>query len=78
MKKEKKKNKMTDKSYYSCPACYGAIDHLVSWENLTEQYNSDRILFCPHCSVGLQLNYDEEWDGVDEYSYWSFEIKKLS
>jgi transcription elongation factor Elf1 len=62
---------------HPCPSCKKDISSLISWENLTEQYNSDRILFCYHCSVGLQLNYDEEWDGIDEYSYWSFEIKVL-
>jgi|LakMenEpi03Aug12_release.lakeMendotaPanAssembly.Ray.scaffolds.fasta_scaffold961153_3 transcription elongation factor Elf1 len=62
-------------SHY-CPSCEKDISSLISWENLTEQYNSGRMLFCPYCSVGLQLNYDEEWDGVEEYSYWSFEIAK--
>jgi transcription elongation factor Elf1 len=65
-------------NHYVCPSCDGEIDHLVTWDNLTDQYkDSSSILFCPHCNVGLQLNYDEEWDGIDEYSYWSFEIKKL-
>ena len=62
-------------SHY-CPSCEKDISSLISWENLTEQYNSNRMLFCPYCSVELRLNYDEEWDGVEEYSYWSFEISK--
>lgn len=62
---------------YPCPICKEDVSVLISWDNLTEQYNSGRILFCPHCNVGLQLNYDEEWDGVEEHSYWSFEVKKL-
>jgi len=64
-------------SYYPCPNCEEPIDDLVSWENLTGQYNSSKQLYCPHCKIPLRLNYDEEWDGEEEYCYWSFERKEI-
>ena len=50
---------------YYCPICGNNINDLVNSNNL----GSDKILFCPHCSVGLELNYDEHHD-------YSFELAK--
>lgn len=57
---------------YTCPICEKDLSSLISWNNL----GSDKILFCSNCSVGLQLHYDEMWDGEDEHQYWNFEIAK--
>lgn len=63
---------------YDCPVCEKNIADLISFENLTEQYNSDKVIFCPHCSVGLQLMYEEELDAEGYvHEYWSFRIKTL-
>ena len=61
---------------YPCPSCEKDVSSLISWDNLTKQYNSDRLLFCPYCSVGLKLEYDEGYkpDKHETYDIWSFSI----
>lgn len=70
---------MFSNSHYLCPICKNNIDSLVTWDNLINQYqDSSTIPFCPHCNVGLQLNYDEEYneDTGEVFEYWSFDIAK--
>lgn len=61
---------------YPCPSCEKDISNLVSWDNLMAQLDQNIMLFCPHCSVGLKLEYDEEYypDTGEEYEIWSFHI----
>lgn len=64
---------MIDPSYYPCPQCEYELEELVSFQNLCDQYDKDKILVCPSCNVKLKLEYDEyvDDDGYDN-SYWSF------
>lgn len=61
--------------YYPCPNCKKELQDLISFENLVDQYDKDKILLCPHCSIKIQMDYDEYVgdDGFDE-EYWSFRI----
>ena len=59
--------------YYPCPNCEQDLESLISFENLCDQYDKDKILHCPNCNVTVKLEYDEyvDDDGYDN-SYWSF------
>lgn len=50
---------------YFCPICDGNINDLANSKNL----EPDKILFCSHCSVGLELKYDKDHG-------YSFELAK--
>lgn len=64
-------------TYYPCPNCEQELQSLISFDNLVDQYNKDKILRCPHCGIKIKLDYDEniDDDGFEEDS-WSFRIVK--
>lgn len=63
---------------YPCPICKQDVSSIISFENLVNQYSKEIILFCPHCSVGLELDYDEYVDDDgDENSIWTVKLKCL-
>lgn len=60
----------------TCPKC--KLD--VSYKEMCDAIGEggydliDETIKCPGCSCELTIEYEEDWDGDDEYCYWYFTI----
>lgn len=59
----------------SCPCeiCKKDISNLITFDNMVP----NKLLFCPHCSVGLEPTRNKMIDDDGkEHFYWTFELAK--
>ncbi len=49
-----------------CLKCDADISELVGWNTIPSDY-----VECPICSHKMVIEYEEYWDGVNEYGFWS-------
>ena len=50
---------------HTCTKCGEDVFDLLNWDTYSEPY-----IECPACSHKMVVNFEDGWDGEDEYPQW--------
>ena len=60
-------------SDYSCPNCGKDLENYCDNLENFSYYGGSRFN-CPDCGVLLESQYDEMWDGQEEFNFYSLKV----